>query len=78
MFALLTPVWVKGTVVSYERMNPHSVLPLEETLENGQTIEWTVEGPSAFERDRGIELDLLRLAWTESVERRSSKHRRPR
>ena len=25
-----TPIWVKGTVVSYERVNPHATIALEE------------------------------------------------
>jgi hypothetical protein len=58
MFDFLTPIWVKGTVVSYERVNPHSVMTLEETSADGLTIEWTVEGPSVFQLDRGIKLDL--------------------
>lgn len=58
MFDFSTPIWVKGTVVSYERVSPHSVMTVEEILEDGRTIEWTVEGPSVFQLDRGIKLDL--------------------
>jgi len=58
MFDFRKPVWVKGTVISYERVNPHSVMTLEETSADGRTIEWTVEGPSVFQLDRGTRLDL--------------------
>ncbi len=40
-----TPVWVKGTVVRYEIVNPHTMLEVEETTNDGQVRRWTVEGP---------------------------------
>ena len=40
-----TPVWVKGTVVRYEIVNPHTMLEVEETTSDGQVKRWTVDGP---------------------------------
>src|SRR5262245_16800445 len=40
-----TPVWVKGTVVRYEIVNPHTMFEVEETTSDGQLKRWTVEGP---------------------------------
>lgn len=59
MFDLLTPVWVKGAFVRFDRVNPHSMIVLEETTEDGRTITWRVEGPALFQLDRSkIRLDL--------------------
>ncbi len=41
-----TPVWVKGTIVRYEIVNPHTVIEIEETTSDGQRRRWTVEGPA--------------------------------
>jgi hypothetical protein len=40
------PTWVKGTVVRFEAVNPHSIIMLEQRKEDGQVQQWTVEGPS--------------------------------
>jgi hypothetical protein len=40
------PTWVKGTVVRYDAVNPHSIIVLEQSTEGGRTQQWTVEGPS--------------------------------
>jgi hypothetical protein len=40
-----TPIWVKGTVVQYEVKNPHTLIELDETRQDGQVQRWTVEGP---------------------------------
>ena len=40
-----TPVWVKGTVVRYEIVNPHTMIELEEATSDGQVKRWTVQGP---------------------------------
>lgn len=43
----------------FERVNPHSIITLEETTADGRTLEWQVEGPSVFQLDsRGLELGL--------------------
>ena len=48
-----TPFWVKGTVVRFERVNPHSVTTLEERSEDGQVRRWAIEGPAQSQLDRG-------------------------
>lgn len=59
MFDLSTPIWVKAVFVHFERVNPHSRISLEETTEDGRTVQWTVEGPSLVQLDRaGVELGL--------------------
>lgn len=47
-----TPVWVKGTVVGVERVNPHTVINLEDTGEDGQMRRWAVEGPGLAQIER--------------------------
>lgn len=59
MFDLLTPIWVEAAFVRFDRVNPHSRITLEETTEDGRTVQWTVEGPALFQLDRsGIDLSL--------------------
>jgi len=55
-----TPIWVRGTVVSFEHKNPHTLITLTDTTEDGQTRSWVVEGPpqNALDR-RGIGADVL-------------------
>jgi hypothetical protein len=40
-----TAIWLKGTVLRYEPMNPHAMIYLEVATESGQFQTWTVEGP---------------------------------
>lgn len=47
-----TPVWISGTVTSFELKNPHAITTLEGRSENGQVLVWTVEGPSQTGLDR--------------------------
>ena len=44
------PVRVKGTIVQFNKINPHSFIYLEEKLADGQTRRWAVEGPSVRSR----------------------------
>ena len=46
------PVWINGTVTSFELKNPHAITTLEGRSENGQVLVWTVEGPSQTGLDR--------------------------
>jgi hypothetical protein len=39
------PIFVKGSVVSFERTNPHTLLTLEDRGEDGRVRRWAVEGP---------------------------------
>lgn len=52
MFDITTPIWVEGTIVSFERVNPHSRITLEAASEDGRTVQWVVEGPALFQLDR--------------------------
>ena len=47
-----TPTWVTGTVVRFERINPHSVVTLEDRGEGGLARRWVVEGPPRDALDR--------------------------
>jgi hypothetical protein len=47
-----TAIWIKGTVVRFERINPHTITTLEERSEDGQTHRWAVEGPGQSQLDR--------------------------
>ena len=56
-----TPVRVKGTVVQFERINPHSFIFLEETDASGTRRRWAVEGPSALQlARRSVAPDILK------------------
>jgi hypothetical protein len=43
-FDTTTPVWVKGTVVRFERVNPHSRIFVD-AREHGTVQQWVVDGP---------------------------------
>jgi hypothetical protein len=60
MFDLGKPVWIEGTVVSFELVNPHVLFTLEERQSDGQVRLWKVEGPglNSFHR-RGLGQDFL-------------------
>lgn len=47
-----TPIWVKGTVVRFEGVNPHTITTLEERGDEGQVRRWAVEGPGQFQLGR--------------------------
>jgi hypothetical protein len=60
MFVLTSPIWVQGTVVRFDRVNPHSIVTVEETTDDGQVYRWAVEGPDLRGLDRrGIDQDFL-------------------
>ena len=44
MFDIGRPIWVKGTVVSFQLINPHVMMALEQKGDDGQVQPWTVEG----------------------------------
>lgn len=51
-------VWIKGTVVRIERVNPHTLISLEDRNESGQVLRWAVEGPGQSQLERmGIAAD---------------------
>jgi hypothetical protein len=61
MFDIGKPVWVKGTVVRFEPINPHIVFALDEHTTSGQARRWTIEGSglNSFNR-RGLGRDFLK------------------
>ena len=62
MFELLSPMWLEGTVVRFDRINPHSIIAVEERTTDGQSRRWSVEGPDPGQLNRrGIPLDFLKV-----------------
>lgn len=47
-----TPVWVKGTVVRFERVDPHTIVTIEERGADGAVRRWRVEGPAQSQLER--------------------------
>src|SRR5690606_32328504 len=45
MFDIGKPIWIKGTVVRFDAVNPHVLFTLDRELGDGQVERWTVEGP---------------------------------
>lgn len=57
-----SPIWIKGTVVRFDRANPHSIITLEDRSADGRVRRWAVEGPAQFQLDRmGIAEDFPRV-----------------
>jgi hypothetical protein len=50
-----TPFWLNGTVTGFELKNPHTITTLEAKSEDGQVLQWAVEGPSQTALDRRSE-----------------------
>ena len=60
-FDTTTGVTVKGTVVRFERVNPHSFLYMEKRGNDGAMQQWTIEGPNITQLTRmSIEKDALK------------------
>jgi Family of unknown function (DUF6152) len=54
-------VRVKGTVVEFHPINPHSFIFLEQTDADGVSRRWAVEGPSLLQlKRRGVASDVLK------------------
>jgi hypothetical protein len=54
-------VRVKGTIVQYHAINPHSIIYIEEKTADGPIRRWAVEGPSVLQLNRlGFAQDLLK------------------
>ena len=61
MIDISTPIWVKGSVVQYQVINPHVMIALDERREDGQVQRWTVEGPILSRLSRyGLGADFLK------------------
>jgi hypothetical protein len=41
-----TAVWVTGTVIRFDRVNPHSLIFVEQTGTGGHVEQWAVDGPA--------------------------------
>ena len=60
-FDTTTPVWVKGTVIRFDRISPHARI-LVEQKDGSETRRWFVDGPSANQFARmGIGEDFLKV-----------------
>jgi hypothetical protein len=60
-FDTTTGVTLKGTVVRFEQVNPHSFLFIEEKGEDGVARLWTIEGPNVNQLIRmGLGKDALK------------------
>src|SRR5262245_4626986 len=60
-FDTTTPVWLKGTVVRFERVNPHSRILLDQQMEDGRVQRWAVDGPGPNPLARmGIDENFLK------------------
>lgn len=56
-----TAVRVKGTVVQFQPINPHSFIFLDEQRADGANRRWAVEGPSLLQLKRkGLASDVLK------------------
>jgi hypothetical protein len=51
-FDVSAPLWIKGTVIRFERVNPHSLIFVGEKLPDGQVRRWAVDGPSVVQLER--------------------------
>ena len=60
-FDVSRPLWMKGTVVRFERVNPHSLIFMDEKMPDGQVRRWAVDGPSVVQLERkGLDQDFLK------------------
>lgn len=60
-FDLTEPIRVKGTVVRFDRVNPHSLIHLDERHDDGTMQRWAVDGPTLLALARmGIDADFLK------------------
>jgi hypothetical protein len=60
-FDTTTGVTVRGTIVLFERINPHSFIFVDEKGKDGEMRRWAIEGPSINQLTRmGIDKDILK------------------
>ena len=60
-FDTTTAVRVKGVIVLFDRVNPHSILFVDEEYANGKIQRWAVDGPGALQLTRmGIDKEALK------------------
>lgn len=62
LFDMSTHVWLTGTVVRYEPINPHAIIELEEVTKDGRIRRWIVEGPRLGRLELlGVEGDFVEI-----------------
>lgn len=62
LFDMSTHIWLKGTVVRYEAINPHALIDLEVHTDSGEIQQWTVEGPRLGRLERlGVDGDFVNI-----------------
>ena len=66
-FDVSTALRIKGTVVRFERVNPHSLIFMDEKMPDGQMRRWAVDGPSVVQLERRT-LDTEFLAAGQIIE----------
>jgi hypothetical protein len=60
-FDTTTGVTVKGTVIRFERVNPHSFIVIWAETDRGKVRQWALEGPSINQLTRmGVETDAFK------------------
>ena len=60
-FDVSAPLWIRGTVVRFERVNPHSLIFMDEKMPDGQVRRWAVDGPSTPQLERkGLDQEFLK------------------
>jgi len=60
-FDVSAPIWIKGAVVRFDRVNPHSLIFVDEKMPDGQVRRWAVDGPSTVQLERkGLDEAFLR------------------
>ena len=70
MFEVLSPVWLEGTVLRFDRIFPHSIITMEERTKDGQIRRWAVEGPDPGRLGRqgiAIESNPVLKAYVEEI-----------
>jgi hypothetical protein len=68
MFDMSRSIWVKGTVVRYAPVNPHTLIALEGKAADGQVHRWVVEGADLGRLKRlGISDGFLKVGDTIEV-----------
>jgi Family of unknown function (DUF6152) len=65
MFDIANPMWIKGTVVRYEAVNPHARIALDQKAPDGSVHRWVVEGPNLNRLGRmNVGIDFLKAGDT--------------
>jgi hypothetical protein len=60
-FDTTTPVWMKGTVIRFDRIAPHARIHIEQR-DGGKTQRWSIDGPAPNALSRmGIGEDFLKV-----------------